>query len=418
VVVMNGGVTAADLDALIARRRPGWSLEQPFYTDPGVLAFDMERVFRPNWLFAGHANRIPRPGDYFVHDFAGDSLVFVRGDDGVVRGMYNMCRHRGSLICLETSGRVNKLVCPYHQWVYGRDGALLAAKSMPDDFDRVEFGLVPVHTRTVEGLIFICLADDPPDFSRIEHGVREHLAPYELHRAKICCTRTYQVRANWKLMEENFRECYHCPVGHPEYCYVTMPVGETPEQVAAFRAAQNARWAAAGLSLLDLGFTPENAFHCARYPMRRGFVSESLDGGPVAPVMGRLTDPDAGILAIVMFPNFWFEASGDHVVSMRRTPRSATLCEVEATWLVREDAVAGRDYDVERVSAFWRITGEQDWTLCENNQAGVNCSRYRPGPYARAERGPETFVQWYLGQLQRHRHTRARSGCNGSTCAP
>jgi len=112
-----------------------------------------------------------------------------------------------------------------------------------------------------------------------------------------------------------------------------------------------------------------------------------------------LKERDAGVFAIVMFPNFWFEASSDYVCSMRRTPISPTLCEVEASWLVHEDAVEDRDYDVERVTAFWRITGEQDWTLCENNQAGVNCSRYRPGPYALNESGPDTFVQWYLLQL-------------------
>jgi phenylpropionate dioxygenase-like ring-hydroxylating dioxygenase large terminal subunit len=386
---------------LIARRRPGWSLEQPFYTDPAVYSLDLERVFHRNWLFVGHANRIPNPGDYFTHEIGSDSLVFIRGDEGQVHGLFNMCRHRGSRICQDTCGHARKLVCPYHQWVYDRDGTLLAAQSMPEDFIPAEFGLIPVEVRVVEELIFLCLDPQPPDFTLIERGIREHLAPYEMRRTRICHTENYQVRANWKLMEENFRECYHCPVGHPEYCYVVMPPGESREQVAAFRAEQRERWAGAGLSLHNVDFSPENGFHCARYPMRRGFVSESLDGQPVAPLLGRLTDRDAGILAIVLFPNFWLEASSDYVCTMRRTPVSPTRCEVEATWLVHEDAVEGRDYNVERVTAFWRTTGEQDWTLCENNQAGVNCSRYQPGPYARVESGPETFVQWYLRQLIR-----------------
>src|SRR5207244_9952531 len=102
---------------LVARRRPGWSLEQAFYTDPGVFAADLERVFRRNWLFVGHANRIPLAGDYFSYGFAEDSLVFIRGDDGEVRGLFNTCRHRGSRICLEGAGHARNLVCPYHQWV-------------------------------------------------------------------------------------------------------------------------------------------------------------------------------------------------------------------------------------------------------------------------------------------------------------
>jgi len=178
-----------------------------------------------------------------------------------------------------------------------------------------------------------------------------------------------------------------------------MPTAAERERWPAFRAAQHERWRRNGLSLAEIQFAPDNGFHIARYPMRPGFVSESLDGQPVAPLLGRLQDRDAGILAIVMFPNFWFEASSDYACSMRRTPLSPTLCEVEASWLVHEEAMEGRDFEGERVTAFWRITGEQDWTLCENNQAGVNCSRYRPGPYATIESGPETFVRWYLREL-------------------
>jgi Rieske 2Fe-2S family protein len=393
------GLELPGIAELIMRQRPGWSLEQPFYRDPAIFDLDMERVFRTNWLFAGHANRIPNPGDYFTHQFGSEPLVFIRGDQGEVHAHFNMCRHRGSRICLEASGHVRKLVCPYHQWVYEKNGALATAMAMPEGFDRTEFGLAPVAARVVEGLIFICFAEEPPDFTEIEESIHAHLAPYELAQAQICLTKTYQVQANWKLMEENFRECYHCPVGHPEYCQIAMPTSDERATYPAFRAAQEERWTQAGLSLRQADFSVENGFHCARYPMRPGFVSESLDGAPCAPLLGRLTERDAGILAIVMFPNFWFEASSDYACSMRRTPLSSTLCEVEATWLVHPDAVEGRDYDPESVSAFWRITGEQDWTLCENNQAGVNCSRYQPGPYSLEENGPDTFVQWYLRQL-------------------
>lgn len=238
----------ARIAELIARRRPGWSLEQPFYNDPELFGLDMERVFRNTWLFAGHANRIPHPGDYFTHQLGNDPLVFIRGDNGEVHGHFNMCRHRGSRICLEASGHARKLVCPYHQWVYEKDGALSTALSMPADFDRADFGLVPIATRVVEGLIFINFATNPTSFDPMERAIRSHLEPYELDRAQICVTKTYQVRANWKLVEENFRECYHCPVGHPEYCHVTSPVGEERANYPAFRAAQEERWRQAGLS--------------------------------------------------------------------------------------------------------------------------------------------------------------------------
>lgn len=386
---------------LIARRRPGWSLEQSFYTDPDLFAWEIQKIYRHHWLFVGHANRIPHPGDYFTFTFAGDPLLLIRAEDGQVHAFFNVCRHRGSRLCLEEAGHVNNIICPYHQWVYARDGALLSAKYMPEDFDRAQFPLHRAACRVVEGLIFLCFAPEPPDFTIPEQAIRAHLALYELEQARIACTRRYQVQANWKVMEENFRECYHCPVGHPEYCHTVLgsTFTEPREPIRAIHQEREAAWKQQGLETLSIHFSPENPFHCARYPLRPGFVSESLDGQPVAPLLGRLPERDAGILAIVMFPNFWFEASGDYACSMRRMPISPTLSEVEATWLVHADAVEGRDYTVEQVTAFWRITGEQDWKLCEDTQSGVNSSCYQPGPYAAVEGGTETFVRWYLNQL-------------------
>jgi len=174
-----------DLRGLIDARRPGWSLEQPFYTSAAVLRYDLDRVFRRYWLFGGFSLQLPRPGDYVTMEIDNESIVIIRGDDGQARALYNVCRHRGSHLCTEASGHVKKLVCPYHQWVYERDGRLAAARLMPEEFDRSAFGLHAAHLREVEGLIFVSLADEPPSFDAAERAYAPYLKPYALARTKI-----------------------------------------------------------------------------------------------------------------------------------------------------------------------------------------------------------------------------------------
>jgi Rieske 2Fe-2S family protein len=396
----NAARIPAAIRDLVAARREGWCLEQPFYTDEAILRVDMERIFRRYWLFVGHTSQIPEPGDYFTYAIGGDSLIILRDDDGQIQALFNVCRHRGSQLCTEPFGHIRKLICPYHQWVYERDGALASARMMPEDFDKSSFGLHRASVRSVEGLIFISLAADPPDFTQAARDYTAHLLPYELEQTQVCAVRRYEVEANWKLITENFRECYHCPGGHPEYCRVVFGQGlDLPVSRGENYRHRMQRYKNLGLETLSVDFSPDTWHHCSRYPFAYGFVCESLDGQPVAPLLGRLQDHDAGIFAIVMYPNFWLEASSDHVWTMQMTPLTPTRSEIILRWLVRADAVEGRDYDVERVMGFWTATSEQDWALCERNQAGVNSSHYQPGPYAPEESEVEIFVRWYLKQL-------------------
>jgi len=395
------------LKNLIARRQPDHSLPQAFYRDEAVFAADMNQVFGKCWLFAGHASQISQPGEYFIYEIGDESLIVLRGDDGEIRAFFNVCRHRGSRLCTAPSGRVKKLVCPYHQWVYGHDGALTVARGMGDDFQFSEYSLRRAHVRDLEGLLFVCLADEPPSFEDALQAIAPQLRPHGLRRAKICCTREYQVRANWKLIFENNRECYHCPVGHPEYCRANYAEDfshheERRQAHETFTAEQEARWRALGISTEFVDFKADTWFLCGRVPLRKGFVSKSLDGNPVAPVMGDLPERDLGVFTLVTFPNSWLQASSDYLMTTRLTPLSSTLTAVRVDWLVREDAIEGRDYEVENVIALWAATSSQDWKLCEDNQAGVLSRRYEPGPYSPTqERGVETFVRWYLRQLEK-----------------
>ncbi len=394
----------ARLAGLVARQAAGWSLEQPFYTDGAVFDLDLERIWHRQWLFAGHGNAIGKPGDYFLLPVGGESLIIVRDHQGFVHALFNTCRHRGSRICTQPAGNARSLVCPYHQWVYAHDGSLLSARLMAAEFDKARFGLRCAHAREVEGLLFICLAEEPPEFAAFEELIAPRLRPHALPAARIAHTAEYEIGANWKLVVENSRECYHCGTGHPQYCRaVGFAAGIGSHALAEadveLQRQRHSELADAGIDLDAVSFESAGWFHFRRFFLRDGMRTESMDGEPIAPLMGTVPGYESGVFAIVTLPNSLLEASPDYVMTLALFPISPTRTRARVTWLVRGDAQEGEHYEIERLTEFWRLTSEQDWKLCEDNQAGVNSRFYMPGPYAPDERGVEHFVRWYLKSL-------------------
>ncbi|MGZ8552684.1 MAG: aromatic ring-hydroxylating oxygenase subunit alpha [Chitinophagaceae bacterium] len=388
-----------NLEQLLDQYRSGWSLGQPFYTEPQVFNHEWEHIWRKYWLFAGTTAAIPRAGDYFTYQAHTDSIIIIRGNNGEVYAHYNTCRHRGSLICLEEKGNTPKLICPYHQWVYDKDGSLLKSRLMPDDFDRSQFGLHPVHVQVVEGFIFISLAKDPPEFKKVVKDYSPFLKPYQVDKAKVAYTKRYELRTNWKLIAENFRECYHCGPAHPEYCNAVIGANlkESADEELAIRRVE---WQQKGLAINNVDFENDSFHFAVRYPLRPGVLSYSLDGKSVAVPMGDHKDFDAGVLGLVVYPNFWMDAVSDYMWTMRLTAVSPSLTYIDLAWLVDKEAKEGVDYTLERLTDFWRITGEQDWKLCENNFRGIESSQYQPGPYAPIEADVAKFVDWYIERMR------------------
>jgi Rieske 2Fe-2S family protein len=382
--------------------RSGFSLEQPFYNHPRLYTLDLERIWMRYWIYAGHTSRIPNPGDYFLYTMGNESVILIRDENGQVNALANVCRHRGSQLCTDSQGYTKKLVCPYHQWVYDLDGSLRAAKLMPEDLDKAEYGLFRLPCQVLEGFIFISFAEQPPDFAFLVEKYRPHLQMYHMERTKVAYSGSYQVKGNWKLIAENFRECYHCGVGHPEYCSVIIGADllASRERARQVKAEKLAEWEARGIPTYKVLFdSPQVWYYCERYPYQPGYVTMSRDGDAVAPPLGGLKDPDVGVFSIVQYPNFWLDINHDYAWAMRVTPIGPTLSEVEASWLVHQDAVEGVDYEVDELIWFWKTTAEQDWKLIQDNQAGVNSSYYRPGPYVDVEGGPEQFANWYIAHL-------------------
>jgi Rieske 2Fe-2S family protein len=407
------------IDALRQGHRRGGPLERAFYVSAEVLNADLDRIWRRHWLYVAHACQIPRPGDWLTWEVGSDQVLLVRGSDEVLRAFHNTCRHRGARVCNSENGHSRLLVCPYHAWTYELDGRLRTATEREFGVHQRELGLTPVALRNIAGLLFVALGTDPVPFGPAVAEIEDKMRHQGLEEAKLAHQARYIVKANWKLIFENNRECYHCAHAHPEYTRGTYDVArlneDTKPEVERQTAEADARFRAMGLDgAIASSAMTGTYWRCTRAPLMEGWKTQSLDGTPVAPLMGTFRQQgrwSMGTLRTTVFPNFWQHASDDHAVATRLTPIDATTTEVDVRWFVHRDAQEGRDYDLERLLPFWQRTSEQDWEICAANQAGVSSPAYRPGPYSRTrETNVEHFVEWYLEAVARPRSARAATG--------
>jgi len=381
------------------------ALQQLFYTNDDIFQRDIEQVYLKSWLYAGHLSEIPKPGDWFLFEMAGESVIIVRNDENQVSALLNVCRHRGSKICLEDRGCSRKLVCRYHGWSYDLDGRLHSAAHMPGDFDKSGIRLKKIHTGILEGMIFINFADQPASFEPVCDDLSACLRPYRLDRAKVAHRQTYSIKANWKLSVENYTECYHCAPSHPEYTRGHALAKPGARSTAEMEQVM-ARAVKCGLSETSLnrvyldepGFGTGYAFE--RYPMWRGHVTGSEDGKAVAPLMGEVRDYDGGTTDFQVGPVTFALAYCDHVVIYRFTPVSLGESECDISWLVNGDAEEGKDYDTERLTWLWDVTTRADKRIIEYNAEGVNSRYYEPGPYSKMEEYTWKFTSWYLEAIR------------------
>jgi phenylpropionate dioxygenase-like ring-hydroxylating dioxygenase large terminal subunit len=419
----------ACLEELISRQAPGYCLERAFYVDDWIFELDLQRVFRRHWFLAGFVAQIPNPGDYLLARVGVESIVVLRDHDGAIRASLNVCSHRGSRLLREPSGHLSKrIVCPYHAWAFDLDGGLRTALDTPPGFDPACFHLQTVHVSVVSGLVFVSLAEEPPPFDRGAAQIAPFLDAYQFERVDVAAVKNYHVNANWKLVVENFLECYHCGPAHSEYCSVHEsaipysvggpkalaryeqriedwskkvsklghPVGATADG-AHFVGANPA----ADSDIRDIEQFTSESFSAWRIPLREGYVTQSQDGRPVAPLMGSFVDYDGGETGAIVGPCSAVLGAADYAVLMRFVPVTAMETDVEATWVVRKGAKAGRDYDPDEVIWLWDVTTAQDRDLVGNNQAGILSRSFAPGPYAQCESDVRRFVAGYLTDLRR-----------------
>ena len=385
---------------LLGRSSPGHTLPQPFYTDTRLYDFDVAVIFTRCWLLIGFEVELPQPGSYLSTTIGPNPILVVRGRDGVVRGFHNTCRHRGSQICAEGRGSTPRLVCPYHRWTYDLDGRLLRATRMPEDFSTAEHGLQPIRVELLAGCIYVALSDAVPDFAPFRAAAAPLLAPYRLSESKVAFESTLIERANWKLVMENARECYHCAASHPEL-KTSFPVHIG--QGFDFGASDHNRRYHERMVELGLPTAPSmgNWWHIGRYPLNPGMQSLSIDGRPlVARRLIDLDEPHIGGLRWANEPNSFCHALPEYAFMFTAIPTGPQETRVVSKWLVHRDAVEGVDFRIADLTEMWTKTNLQDRELAENNQRGVNSLGYRPGPFSPdAEEFAIRFNDWYRDTL-------------------
>lgn len=401
-----------DLDAareataeMLGNRARNFSLPQPFYNDSRLFALDMQEIFTKEWLFAGMTCEIPAKGNFMTLDIGDNPVIIVRGAENRIHAFHNVCRHRGSRLCVKEKGKVAKLVCGYHQWTYELDGRLLFAGSdMGENFDLASYGLKPINVRTAGGFIFINLDDTPPAIDDFLVTLEHYLEPYQMDDVKVAVESSIVEQANWKLVLENNRECYHCNGAHPELLNSLQEFDDTddPRATPAYKslvARKQADWDGENVPWQLKRFGKRNRL--TRTPLLHGTVSMTMDGQPgCKKLMGRLQSPDMGSLRILHLPNSWNHFMGDHAVVFRVLPLGPQQTVVTTKWLVHKDAVEGVDYDPERLRQVWDATNDQDRRLAEENQRGINSRAYQPGPYSETyEFGVIDFVNWYSERM-------------------
>lgn len=413
------------LESLLDSRRPGFALPGTFFTDETLYAAELEGIFARHWLFVATEPEIPEGGDYRTFQIGPYPVFILRQDDGSIAAFHNTCRHRGARILQQASGVVGtKLVCPYHRWSYDTTGRVIGCGSSGDGGGGLELRLKPVHVRQLAGLIFVCLAAQPPDdFPDMAAQLCAYLEPHALPRTKVALQTDLIEEGNWKLTIENNRECFHCS-GHPELLrslfHFLGDISEeslSAEERAAYRRYELARdktlhsWKRAGVpwQRIESLHGRATAFRTERLVLEGEGESMTLDSKVACRrLLGSFTEAALGTLHLHVQPNAWFHFLSDHIVTFCVLPVDRQRTLVRTTWLVNAEAEEGKDYDLGNLTGVWQATNGQDAAFVAETQRGVSSPEYEPGPLGSSEFMVDLFHRWYDERMRAALESRAR----------
>jgi Rieske 2Fe-2S family protein len=380
--------------------KSGYSLNQRYYKDEGIYNLEINNIFHKHWLFAGHISQVPDKGDYFLFEFSNESIIIVRNKNNKLKAHINVCRHRGSKICLEKKGNKNLLTCPYHAWSYDLDGVLISAREMPGDFKFEHNSLIPVHLELIGGFIFISLSKNPLSLNNLKRDLNETLELFGLDCLKLVKHKSYSIPANWKLAVENYNECYHCIPSHKEFSRIHL-MG-TNDEVFKLKKSEyqqlnenNPKYAQFNC-YYDNAEPGQEGYQYDRNPLNPGIFSGTVTGEAAAPLLGKLTEYDHGASELMIGPLMFFLIYDDHIVGYRFTPISVDNCVCDIFWMVRDDAIENIDFNINNLIWLWDTTTLADKTIIINNQKGVNSKFYSPGRLSLMENFQKEFLDWYI----------------------
>ncbi len=374
--MFNQGVPVAPLDPddLAMALKPFGSsrmLPKAAYVDADVLAWERRHIFS-GWVCVGRASDVPAPRSMKAFDLGESGVLVVRGEDGVLRAFENACRHRGhELLPCGGTAEQRAIVCPYHAWAYDLDGSLRGAPGFQShgDFDRSEFSLFAMPAQEWHGWLFVDPSRSAGPFAAHVGELEDIVTRYDGETLRTLVTHTYDVAANWKVIVENYQECYHCSMIHPELCRVSPPT--SGENIAPASGSWVGGW----------------------MELREGAVTMSLDGKSSGAVMARLDEEEQHtVMYVAVLPNLLMSLHPDYVMSHLLTPITPDLTRISCSWGFPPDAIEADGFDPAYAVDFWDLTNRQDWSACEAVQRGIKAPSYVPGPLAPAEDGVYQFV--------------------------
>jgi Rieske 2Fe-2S family protein len=369
----------ADPSRRMARTAIEPSLPRAAYLDPAFHDLERSGIWHREWVCVGRQEALASPGDYLHVDLAGERILVVRTRSGALAAHVDLCRHRGSRLVLDDPAPIScqgapgpagtfkgVIRCPYHSWTYELDGPVRRAPFLGerDDFPRERFGLHPVAVATWGGFVFANLdpaALDDPTASLVGQlgPVPERLVRYPLAELRTARRLVYDVRANWKVVVENYNECYHCASVHPELCRI----------VPAFKAR--------GGSELDWD---------AGVPQAEGTWTFTMSGtSDRAPFPGLSAEEMVRHKGELLYPNLMLSLSADHVAAFTLLPGGPDRTTVVVDFLFHPDEIARPSFDPSDAVDFWDLVNRQDWLVCEAVQSGMGSSRFTVGYYAPME---------------------------------
>jgi glycine betaine catabolism A len=354
----------ADLEPSLRPFGQSRMLPRDAYVSPRVFAFELERFFAGSWTCVGREGDLEGAGAQRAVRVGPAGVLLARGTEGTVRAFANTCRHRGhELLGVGEQTTRRTVLCPYHAWTYDLDGALRAAPGFRDhtDFRPAEHGLVELPLASWHGFLFVNGSGDAPPFAEHVGALDDLVAPYQPGRLVPLVSHEYDLACNWKVILENYHECYHCPLIHPELCQVSPPAsGDNFELDGA--------WVGGTMDLKD---------HAA---------TMSLDGhSDGVPIPGLDGERLRTVAYLGLFPNLLLSLHPDYLMTHLVEPLAADRSHVVCTWYFPPEAIERPGFDPGYAVDFWDTTNRQDWSACESVQRGMASPHFRPGPLAPAE---------------------------------
>jgi Rieske 2Fe-2S family protein len=339
------------------------------YNDPDVFEWERDTFFESSWMCLGRSSNLPTTGDHKAFRVGSETVLVVR-DGGAINAFFNVCRHRGhELLETGTCANARALKCPYHGWVYGLDGSLKGAPRYSEipGFDPAAHSLAPLRVQEWNGWIFVNASGDAPDFFDHCGNLDALTKDHECDRLVGVARHDYVVDANWKIVTENYHECYHCPQIHPELCRVTSPDSGTDDP-------SDGAWAGGSMDLFDHAVT-------------MSMTGES--GGKI--LRGLDASKSRKVYYYSLWPNLLISLHPDYVMTHRLEPLAADRTRIECEWLFPPEVVT-EEFDPSYAVEFWDITNREDWGACESVQRGTASRAYSQGPLSMVEGTTHQFI--------------------------